>query len=970
MYTFSGMTAAGAARRLDRTWSTQDMTAAAATTETHTAPYNFFTVPQNDEIKGSPLAGSSQPVPTTGNRTAARDIAAAGPVRLQPVAWRPGPNPGGPPSEAQQERWNQIRADAEASRAQQQSTPSTQSNSPAQSSSTPTQTAPTPTTNTDTPAKTPASEQPAPQPATGIPDQTSQPGTSNPNTGNPVIAQIVGIGGPADPRPPAEGSLGWLLAQAQSSKSTPETSAPPQQPVAESSPPARIDPALLQSYPILQITYNADGTIKVPEQQNGENAARNVINQLPGVEDPAQSNPAQRVVDTVTSGVRPPGVVGPQELADLTTALGHGEDGTTPLTGGGELTKTISHTDTGWQTGYDVTLSNGQHLSWTNSGVQANWQLSNGNTVAKSPFDEARKTTYDDITRAYAVARATGRDLATDPAIVAAQRASTMLSTLGGKPDDLVKVIRDRDGNIVQVAVTDRNGVEHIVADVTDKFAPGLQFEFYRHPGGTVTDRSGRPLVMVNGSQLHLDTDHTVTIPPNPAAQHAAIQDHKPGSDSAYEYIELPDSPASGTNDPRRYVRRPDTSIWAEIAEIPVPPGITAQRLYKVAGGGVLVEDTTGTHWATDPGKALSVSDELKGVAIDLAFLAAGEGVGWVVGRGLTTLGRYVTITRGATRTATEAVDASTGRVAPRNTPETHVNARSESPLPTDTTIPESSVNTGRTGQVERPAEQPPTTPHEPQVPSGTGTRDTPAEPRLGSGTAVENGGSQAVIETTGELETPLASGFGNPSDLGSASSAASKPGAGSPVKPAAPPGSGRPSEPWAPRVRDGKPEGDPRGNGLNHGSVGRDPLEAAVDRGVDLGDLGVKPSWRADTEPVFRSDNRPPDMIFDSGFSPRDITNTRLRDYVAEDQPSAFVSTSRRLDISEEMGGKYTYEIDVPGGIDINETLGPHEMSYEQEIAFPGGIRNEFIVGVRPYNYATGELGEMILNPNYRSWR
>lgn len=149
--------------------------------------------------------------------------------------------------------------------------------------------------------------------------------------------------------------------------------------------------------------------------------------------------------------------------------------------------------------------------------------------------------------------------------------------------------------------------------------------------------------------------------------------------------------------------------------------------------------------------------------------------------------------------------------------------------------------------------------------------------------------------------------------------------------------------------------------------SSGHDPFQVAVDRNVDLSRIGVDPVWRTDSDPVYRSDNRSPELIFENGFGPRDTTYTDLADYVAEDKPSAFVSTSRSDDIGVEIGAKYTYEIDAPGGIDVNETLGPHEKSYEHEISFPGGIRSEFIQGVRSYNYATGELGEFIPNPNYR---
>ncbi|QYX78526.1 scabin-related ADP-ribosyltransferase [Streptomyces akebiae] len=144
------------------------------------------------------------------------------------------------------------------------------------------------------------------------------------------------------------------------------------------------------------------------------------------------------------------------------------------------------------------------------------------------------------------------------------------------------------------------------------------------------------------------------------------------------------------------------------------------------------------------------------------------------------------------------------------------------------------------------------------------------------------------------------------------------------------------------------------------------DRLAVAKDRDVDLSQLGVDVVWREGQEPLYRSDNREPAEIFANGFEARDLSNTDLRQYVREDDPSAFVSTSYREDIGDDFGGKYTYEIDAPGGIDVNKTLGAHPLSYEEEVAFPGGVRSEYVKSAAPYDYGTGELGEPISNPHY----
>ncbi|UUU40257.1 hypothetical protein [Streptomyces sp. NBC_00162] len=143
--------------------------------------------------------------------------------------------------------------------------------------------------------------------------------------------------------------------------------------------------------------------------------------------------------------------------------------------------------------------------------------------------------------------------------------------------------------------------------------------------------------------------------------------------------------------------------------------------------------------------------------------------------------------------------------------------------------------------------------------------------------------------------------------------------------------------------------------------------LAAATDDSVDLDQLGMPVVWRTDDAPLYRSDNRKPEDIFESGFEPLDPSSVDLRHYVEESDNSAFISTSYRDDIGEDFGGKYTYEVDLPGGIDVNTSMGPHPLDYEMEIAFPGGIRPEYIKGARPYNYATGEMGDLIPNPNYR---
>jgi hypothetical protein len=145
-----------------------------------------------------------------------------------------------------------------------------------------------------------------------------------------------------------------------------------------------------------------------------------------------------------------------------------------------------------------------------------------------------------------------------------------------------------------------------------------------------------------------------------------------------------------------------------------------------------------------------------------------------------------------------------------------------------------------------------------------------------------------------------------------------------------------------------------------------RSHLGAAVDARVDVVAITPEPVWRASVEPLYRADDRPPEVVFAEGFAPRDHRNTDLALYVLTGEPSAFVSTTRDPALIHRAPRDFQYEIDVPGGIDVNATLGPHDHADEQEVAFPGGIESCYIEGARPYDQATGRLGPFVPNPDY----
>ncbi|WP_327689735.1 putative T7SS-secreted protein [Streptomyces tubercidicus] len=140
--------------------------------------------------------------------------------------------------------------------------------------------------------------------------------------------------------------------------------------------------------------------------------------------------------------------------------------------------------------------------------------------------------------------------------------------------------------------------------------------------------------------------------------------------------------------------------------------------------------------------------------------------------------------------------------------------------------------------------------------------------------------------------------------------------------------------------------------------------LPAAVDKNVDIDSMSHKPVWREDHEPVYRNDNRHPQEIFDQGFHPRDSSNADLYGYVEGNHASAFVGTTTNPDANWLTN--YRYEVDAPGGIDVNETLPNNKYrEVDQEIAFAGGIDRKHIKGAWEV-FPDGTKGEWTPNPHY----
>lgn len=140
--------------------------------------------------------------------------------------------------------------------------------------------------------------------------------------------------------------------------------------------------------------------------------------------------------------------------------------------------------------------------------------------------------------------------------------------------------------------------------------------------------------------------------------------------------------------------------------------------------------------------------------------------------------------------------------------------------------------------------------------------------------------------------------------------------------------------------------------------------LPAAVEKNIDIDGMRHQPVWRESHEPLYRNDNRHPTEIFEQGFHPWDSSNNDLFGYVEGNHKSAFVGTT--TDPDANWVKKYRYEIDAPGGIDVNQTLPNNKYAdTDKEIAFAGGIDRKHIKGA--WELARdGTRGEWIPNPHY----
>jgi hypothetical protein len=117
------------------------------------------------------------------------------------------------------------------------------------------------------------------------------------------------------------------------------------------------------------------------------------------------------------------------------------------------------------------------------------------------------------------------------------------------------------------------------------------------------------------------------------------------------------------------------------------------------------------------------------------------------------------------------------------------------------------------------------------------------------------------------------------------------------------------------------------------------------------------------------------PATVFEQGFYPEDVIDGQydVEPYVLVNQPSPYVSTTYDHDLYKTWyKSGFNHYIDAPGGVDVNKTIGDtHKGADQVEVAFPGGIARQYIIGVCPVDKKTKTeiMSDCENNSYYESW-
>ncbi|WSX36531.1 enterotoxin A family protein [Streptomyces halstedii] len=110
---------------------------------------------------------------------------------------------------------------------------------------------------------------------------------------------------------------------------------------------------------------------------------------------------------------------------------------------------------------------------------------------------------------------------------------------------------------------------------------------------------------------------------------------------------------------------------------------------------------------------------------------------------------------------------------------------------------------------------------------------------------------------------------------------------------------------------------------------------------------------------PLYRSDTRGPDEIFESGFEPRGDNMDLLEHASGYSRDSGYISTTTSESVAIKRGGN-VYEIRGVDGVDVNKEFPGNPFAHERETAIPGRVDTSCIVACRLRD------GTRVPNPNY----
>ncbi|MEU1122828.1 hypothetical protein ABZ371_04390, partial [Streptomyces sp. NPDC005899] len=162
------------------------------------------------------------------------------------------------------------------------------------------------------------------------------------------------------------------------------------------------------------------------------------------------------------------------------------------------------------------------------------------------------------------------------------------------------------------------------------------------------------------------------------------------------------------------------------------------------------------------------------------------------------------------------------------------------------------------------------------------------------------------------------------------------------------------------------------------------DPAAVAADPAALAGRRLPEALWRDHDGPLYRFSPDPPEHVFGAGLKPYGPDMVHLIDHVyggsALVPHTAFASATANRDYVRDSARanpsgapalyrryRWRYDIEVPGGIDVNATLGlASPFPDQEEILFPGGVARRYIRGAQPMEHGI-PLGPYVANPHFR---